>query len=335
MPNKTLPAIWPAPAKLNLFLHVTGRRADGYHTLQTLFQFLDYGDELSVEITADGAIARAVSLAGVSEDADLTLRAARALQAASGTDKGARIALTKRLPIGGGLGGGSSDAASTLLALNELWGLHWPPAELARLGLGLGADVPVFIHGRAAWAEGVGEILTPVEPAESWYVVLIPPVSVPTARVFAALVLGRMPECRGAVATAIPWPFATLPHPCGSQDAHDSMDGGGRAKQDARAEERQLTHFTPAITIRDFHAGRTRNELEPVVRRLYPEVDKTLVWLRRFGDARMSGSGGCVFLPVASAEAGRVILAQCPASQASGFVARGVNRHPLHAMIDL
>ncbi len=278
MPNKTLPTSWPAPAKLNLFLHVTGRRADGYHTLQTLFQFLDYGDELSVEITADGAIARAAPLAGVLEDADLTLRAARALQAASGTDKGARIALTKRLPIGGGLGGGSSDAASTLLALNELWGLHWPPAELARLGLGLGADVPVFIHGRAAWAEGVGEILTPVEPAESWYVVLIPPVSVPTARVFGAF---------------------------------------------------QLTGSTPAITIRDFHAGRTRNELEPVVRRLYPEVDKTLVWLRRFGDARMSGSGGCVFLPVASAEAGRTILAQCPASQASGFVARGVNRHPL------
>lgn len=284
MPNKTLPTSWPAPAKLNLFLHVTGRRADGYHTLQTLFQFLDYGDELRVEITSDGAIACAAPLAGVSEDADLTLRAARALRAASGTDKGARIALAKRLPVGGGLGGGSSDAASTLLALNELWGLHWPLAELGRLGLGLGADVPVFIHGRAAWAEGVGEVLTPADPAESWYVVLIPPVSVPTARVFAAL---------------------------------------------------ELTGLTPAITIRDFHAGRTRNDLEPVVRRLYPEVDKTLVWLRRFGDARMSGSGGCVFLPVANAEAGQTILAQCPASQAKGFVARGVNRHPLHAMIGL
>ncbi|MBI5611855.1 MAG: 4-(cytidine 5'-diphospho)-2-C-methyl-D-erythritol kinase [Gammaproteobacteria bacterium] len=300
MPNKPLPARWPAPAKLNLFLHVTGRRADGYHTLQTLFQFLDYGDELSVEITADGTIARAAPLAGVSEDADLTLRAARALQAASGTDKGARIALTKRLPIGGGLGGGSSDAASTLLALNALWGLDWPPAELARLGLGLGADVPVFVHGRAAWAEGVGEILTPAEPAESWYVVLIPPVSVPTARVFGAFALmGRMPECR--------------------------------ERKDAQ--ERQLTHFTPAITIRDFLAGGTHNDLEPVVARLYPEVGKTLVWLRRFGAARMSGSGACVFLPVASAEVGRTILAQCPASQASGFVARGVNRHPLHRLL--
>ncbi len=284
VPNKPLPTRWPAPAKLNLFLHVTGRRADGYHTLQTLFQFLDYGDELNVEVTADGAITRAAPLAGVSEDADLTLRAARALKAASGTAKGARIALAKRLPIGGGLGGGSSDAAGTLLALNELWGLHWPLAELARLGLGLGADVPVFVHGRAAWAEGVGEVLTPAEPAESWYVVLNPPVSVPTARVFAAL---------------------------------------------------ELTGFTPAITIRDFHAGRTRNDLEPAVRRLYPEGDKTLVGLRRFGDARMSGSGGCIFLPVASPEAGRAILAQCPASLASGFVARGVNRHPLHAMIGL
>jgi 4-diphosphocytidyl-2-C-methyl-D-erythritol kinase len=267
-----------------LFLHVTGRRADGYHTLQTLFQFLDYGDALSFAITDDGAITRAMPLADVAEDADLALRAARALKVAGHVDQGARITLTKRLPIGGGLGGGSSDAATTLLALNHLWGLHWPPAELARLGVGLGADVPVFIHGRAAWAEGVGEILTPAEPAEAWYVVLIPPVTVLTARVFGAL---------------------------------------------------QLTGFTAAITIRDFHAGQARNELESVVRRLYPEVDKTLDWLRRFGEARMSGSGACVFLPVASADVGRALLAQCPASLASGFVARGVNRHPLHAMIDL
>ncbi len=278
MPNETLPDSWPAPAKINLFLHVTGRRADGYHALQTLFQFLDYGDSLSFEITADGAITRAAPLVGVTEDADLTLRAARALKVAGGVGQGARITLTKRLPIGGGLGGGSSDAATTLLALNRLWGLHWPPAELARLGVGLGADVPVFIHGRAAWAEGVGEVLSAAEPAETWYAVLIPPVSVSTARVFEAF---------------------------------------------------QLTGFAPAITIRDFHAGRTRNELEPVVRRLYPEVDKTLAWLRRFGEARMSGSGACVFLPVASADAGRALLAQCRTSLASGFVARGVNRHPL------
>jgi len=318
VPTETLPNSWPAPAKLNLFLHITGRRADGYHTLQTLFQFLDYGDELSFEITNDGAITRTVPLVGASDDADLTLRAARALKLAGGVGQGARITLTKRLPIGGGLGGGSSDAATTLLALNRLWGLHWPLTELARLGLGLGADVPVFVHGRAAWAEGVGEVLTPAEPAEAWYLVLIPPVSVPTAHVFGAFVLmGRMPECRER------------------KDAHDSKDGGGRAKQDARAEERQLTHYTPAITIRDFHAGLARNELEPLVRRLYPEVAKTLDWLRRFGEARMSGAGACVFLPVASAEAGRALLAQCPVALASGFVARGVNRHPLHAMIGL
>jgi 4-diphosphocytidyl-2-C-methyl-D-erythritol kinase len=284
VPTKTPPESWPAPAKINLFLHVTGRRADGYHSLQTLFQFLDYGDSLSFEITADGSIARAAPLVGVTEDIDLTLRAARTLKAASGTDKGARITLVKRLPIGGGLGGGSSDAATTLLALNRLWGLNWPLPELARLGLGLGADVPVFIHGRAAWAEGVGEVLTAAEPAESWYVVLIPPVSVSTARVFEAL---------------------------------------------------QLTVFTPAITIRAFLTGRTGNELEPVVRRLYPEVGKTLDWLRRFGDARMSGSGSCVFLPVARADAGHALLAQCPASLANGFIARAVNRHPLHATIGL
>lgn len=284
MPNETLPNHWPAPAKINLFLHVTGRRADGYHTLQTLFQFLDYGDSLSFAVTDDGAISRVAPLVGAAEDADLTLRAAHALKAASGTDRGARITLVKRLPIGGGLGGGSSDAATTLLALNRLWGLDWPLAELARLGLGLGADVPVFIHGRAAWAEGVGEVLTPVEPAETWYVVLIPPVIVSTARVFEAF---------------------------------------------------QLTAPTPAITIRAFHAGRTGNDLEPVVRRLHPEVDRTLDWLRRFGEARMSGSGGCVFLPVASADAGRALLEQCPASLATGFVARAANRHPLHAMIGL
>jgi 4-diphosphocytidyl-2-C-methyl-D-erythritol kinase len=284
MPTKTLPDNWPAPAKINLFLHVTGRRADGYHTLQTLFQFLDYGDSLSFEISADGAITRSAPLAGVPEDADLTLCAARALKAASGTEQGVRITLTKRLPVGGGLGGGSSDAATTLLALNRLWGLHRPLAELAQLGLGLGADVPVFIHGRAAWAEGVGEILTAAEPEERWTVVLIPPVSVSTARVFEAF---------------------------------------------------QLTVFTPAITIRAFLAGQTGNDLEPAVCRLYPEVGKTLDWLRRFGDARMSGSGGCVFLPVANADAGHALLAQCPASLASGFIARAVNRHPLHTMIGL
>src|SRR3989304_4395900 len=161
---------WPAPAKLNLFLHVTGRRADGYHRLQTVFQFLDFGDELGFVVTDDGRIARAAPVPGVTEENDLTLCAARLLKKSRGVTKGVLIHLTKRLPIGGGLGGGSSDAATTLLALNELWGVHLPIPELATLGLKLGADVPVFIHGHAAWAEGIGEVLTPVEPEEAWYV---------------------------------------------------------------------------------------------------------------------------------------------------------------------
>ncbi len=175
---------WPAPAKLNLFLHVIGRRADGMHLLQTVFQFLDYGDELAFRVTEDGRITRATPLAWPPEQ-DLCVRAARLLQARAGTPRGVEIVLRKRLPAGGGLGGGSSDAATTLLALNELWDLHWPRARLAELALALGADVPVFLYGRAAWAEGVGEILSPVELPEPWYLVMVPPVAVSTAAVFA------------------------------------------------------------------------------------------------------------------------------------------------------
>jgi 4-diphosphocytidyl-2-C-methyl-D-erythritol kinase len=277
-------ATWPAPAKLNLFLHITGRRPDGYHTLQTLFQFLDAHDNLSFEVTRDGRISRAQALAHVPEHDDLSVRAARMLQAATGTTQGAVIHLDKCLPFGGGLGGGSSDAATVLLALNELWGCGLALEALATLGLKLGADVPVFVHGHAAWAEGVGEVLTMADPPERWVVVLVPPVNVSTAQVFAA---------------------------------YDR--------------ELDLTPYSPAITIRDFRAGRGRNDLEPVVRRLYPEVDKALKWLGNFGDARMTGSGACVFLPVTDEASGRAILAQCPAALAGGFVTRGRNVHPLQA----
>ena len=271
---------FPAPAKINLFLHVTGRRADGYHTLQTLFQLLDYGDEIDIEATDDGRIERISDVAGVAPEADLTVRAARLLQAHAATPRGARIRLHKRIPIGGGLGGGSSDAATTLLALNRLWDLGRPRRELAALGLKLGADVPVFVHGRTAWAEGVGEVLTPVTLPDTWYVVLVPPVAVSTARVFAGL---------------------------------------------------QLTPYSPAITIRAFQTGPTRNDLEKTVRAQYPAVDAALLWLAEFGAARMSGSGSCVFVPVASAEAGRNILAQAPIA---GFVTRSLNQHPLYEAAD-
>jgi 4-diphosphocytidyl-2-C-methyl-D-erythritol kinase len=182
------PIHWPAPAKLNLFLHILGRRADGYHELQTCFQFVDLCDEVSIEARADGRILRVVEVAGVAEDADLCVRAAKALKAASGSPMGAAIGVLKRIPMGGGLGGGSSDAATCLVALNHLWKLGWSTDALAALGLSLGADVPVFVRGRAAWAEGIGERLTPlyppVAPIETNYLILKPKIGVGTAEVF-------------------------------------------------------------------------------------------------------------------------------------------------------
>lgn len=275
--------IWPAPAKLNLFLHVTGRRPDGYHTLQTLFQFLDFGDALRFTLIHDGAVQRITPCADVLEDQDLAVRAARLLQERAGVRLGVDIAIEKRIPLGGGLGGGSSDAATTLMALNALWEVGWPVARLAELGLALGADVPVFVRGHAAWAEGVGEILTPAEPPEVWYLVLTPPVHASTARVFRTL-----------------------------------------------AEERELTGYSAPLRIRDFRAGPGGNDLESVVRRLHPEVDTALHWLAGFGEPHMTGSGASVFIAVGSAEEGRRILAQRPSGYA-GFVARGMNVHPLHA----
>jgi 4-diphosphocytidyl-2-C-methyl-D-erythritol kinase len=182
LPDGTRP--WPAPAKLNLFLHITGRRPDGYHELQTLFQFLDHGDELRFHPAPAGRIERLRPLPGVPEEQDLCLRAARLLRDYAGVRAGVAIELDKRLPLGGGLGGGSSDAATVLVALNRIWDAGLDTDQLAALGLRLGADVPVFVRGFAAWAEGVGERLTPVAPPEPWYLVVVPPVSVSTAAIF-------------------------------------------------------------------------------------------------------------------------------------------------------
>jgi 4-diphosphocytidyl-2-C-methyl-D-erythritol kinase len=186
--NVSKARVWPAPAKLNLFLHILGRRPNGYHELQTCFQFVDLCDEIEIEVRDDGRISRAAEIPGVPEEADLCIRAARTLQQAAGTRQGADIRLLKRIPIGGGLGGGSSDAATCLVALNQMWDLDWPVEKLAALGLKLGADVPVFVHGRAAWAEGVGEVLTPLypplAPEETNYLILKPNVFVSTAEVF-------------------------------------------------------------------------------------------------------------------------------------------------------
>ncbi len=266
---------WPAPAKLNLFLHVTGRRADGYHLVQTLLQFLDFGDRLHLAVRDDGEIRRTGNPELPAED--LAVRAARMLKAHAGIAQGADIVIDKRIPLGAGLGGGSSDAATCLIALNRLWGANLARDELVRLGARLGADVPVFLFGHAALAEGIGDVLTAADPPESWYVVVAPGVEVPTGTIFA---------------------------------------------------DPQLTRSTPVTTIRGFLAGETRNDLQPVTRRLFPEVDRALAWLGARANARMTGSGGAVFAPVEGRATGERILADLPGGW-RGFVTRGVNRHPL------
>ena len=182
---------WPAPAKLNLFLQIVGRRADGYHLLQTVFQLLDWGDEIALRVRDDGRIERLNGAVGVAAEDDLVVRAARALQAAAGTTLGADIDVTKRIPQGGGFGGGSSDAATVLVALNRLWCTGLSPEGLAALGLRLGADVPVFVHGHSAWAEGVGERLTALDLPSRWFLLVDVGISVPTAALFQAPDLTR------------------------------------------------------------------------------------------------------------------------------------------------
>ena len=182
---------WPAPAKLNLFLHITARRADGMHELQTLFQFLDVGDKLYFETRKDGVLNLVAGLAGVADADNLVMQAARCLQEETGCSLGADIRLEKYLPAGGGLGGGSSDAATTLVALNQLWQTGLSNDELANLGLKLGADVPIFVRGRAAWAEGVGEKFAEASPPEPWFLVVIPDCEVSTAAVFSSMELTR------------------------------------------------------------------------------------------------------------------------------------------------
>ena len=273
---------WPAPAKLNLFLHITGRRADGYHLLQTLYQFLDYGDELDFELRADGNIRRPVGPAEVPAEQDLVVRAARLLQARSGTAQGADIVLRKNLPLEAGLGGGSSDAATALVALNQLWGAGLSSSKLAALGLELGADVPVFLGGLAAWAEGVGEKLTPLELPEPWFLVVDPACRVATREIFQA------PE---------------------------------------------LTRNSAPITIAGFRAGLGRNDFEPTVRARYPEVSQALDWLAAHAEARLTGSGACVYAAFADEAGARKVAGALP-TRWRGFVARGCNRSPLMARLE-
>jgi 4-diphosphocytidyl-2-C-methyl-D-erythritol kinase len=268
---------WPAPAKLNLFLHILGRRPDGYHELQTAFQFVDLCDSLSFEARADGRIVRTAGPAEVPAESDLVVRAAASLRRAIGATQGVSIAVDKRIPLQGGLGGGSSDAATTLVALNELWNGGLTRQELAKLGLGLGADVPVFVHGTAAFAEGVGERLTPIEPPERDYVIVHPGCGVATADVFQA------PE---------------------------------------------LTRNSAAITIRALLREGGRNDCEAVVRRRYRPVAQALDWLGQFGQARLTGTGACVFVAVQSRARAEEICRTIPPGW-RGFACHGRNRSPL------
>lgn len=270
-------AAFPAPAKLNLMLRVVGRRPDGYHLLQTVFRFLDYGDDVRLRVRDDGAIRRLKDVPGVPENTDLTLRAARLLQHETGTRLGADIELVKRLPLGAGLGGGSSDAATVLLALDRLWGTGLSRTRLQALGLELGADVPVFIFGESAFAEGIGELLARIALPPAWYLVLTPPVHVATARIFS--------------------------HP-------------------------ELKRDSKVIKIQGFSAEAAANDLEPLVCSLYPEVASHLAWLRQHARAHMTGSGAAVFASFETESAARSVLATLPESM-SGFVARGLDRHPL------
>lgn len=259
---------WPAPAKLNLFLHVVGRRPDGYHLLQTLFRFIDRGDSLRFEPRDDDRVVLARALPGVPAEQDLTVRAVRLLQAESGCRRGVTLHLEKRLPMGGGLGGGSSDAATVLLALNHLWGLGLGRLRLQALGLSLGADVPVFVHGRNTFAEGVGEEFFPVQLPPAWYLVLVPPVAVPTAAIFTA------PELRRDTPRLAPrdWhpglggndlePVACSLYPVVGQylgwlrervgEARSRMSGSGAcvfAECDSEAEARDLAAQLPATWL--------------------------------------------------------------------------------------
>lgn len=271
---------WPAPAKINLFLHIVGKRPDGYHNLQTVFQFIDYGDDLYFDLNHQGRISRRYDL-GFSEEVDLCMRAAKLLKQYAAKDCGVEIDITKRLPMGGGLGGGSSDAATVLIALNSLWNVGLSREKLAEIGLLLGADVPVFVMGRSAWAEGVGEQLTPLELPETWFLVLNPQISVSTAQIFCNKRLTATPQMKKIRAL---------------EEGIDSSFG--------------------------------ENQLEAIVRAEYPQVNSLIEWLSEYGQPRMSGSGGSVFMPVSNQQQGLEILAKRP-SYSVGFVAKGLNIHPL------
>jgi 4-diphosphocytidyl-2-C-methyl-D-erythritol kinase len=278
-----------APAKLNLMLHITGRRADGYHELQTIFQFLDYGDELAFQRRDDYELTLSPQVKGVHFEDNLIIKAARSLQnhpSAKEKRCGANIALEKILPMGGGLGGGSSDAATTMLALNILWKLNLSLDELADLGVSLGADVPVFIKGQACWAEGVGEEITALpDLVENWFLVACPNAHSDTKEIFSHKELTRDSE------------ILNMRHALEGQAASNG-----------------------------------RNDCQLVASKLNPEIGKTLNLLNKFGSARMTGTGACVFLSLASENDAMQIARKLPA-ELTTFIAKGTNLSSAHKVL--
>lgn len=269
---------YPAPGKLNLFLHVLERRADGYHELQTVFRLIERCDRVGVAARADGKIV----FEGPFGEDNLCVRAARLLKAQSGAQPGCDLALEKNLPVGGGLGGGSSDAATVLLVLNRVWDLQLKRAQLLSLGARLGADVPFFVYGRNALGEGIGERLQRLDLAPAWYLVVTPQVSVSTKETF----------------------------------------------------ESALTHRSKRLKIPPFFSGQGANDLEPAVVARYPEVAAGLAWLReRHPQARMTGSGACVFAELETEAEASALHSALP-GEMKGFVARGLERHPLYDFTD-
>ena len=268
---------WPAPAKLNLCLHIVGRRADGYHLLQSAMQFIDLCDELRFHERPAGTIERSAGPTEIPAESDIVVKAARALAQGREVRGGVGIELTKRIPIQAGLGGGSSDAATVLVALNQIWQLRLSVDELAGIGLTLGADVPFFVRGAAAWAEGIGEQLTAYDFPEGHYLVVKPQAAVSTAAIFQAA---------------------------------------------------ELTRNSPVTTIRGFLAAGGRNDCTACVRGRYPEIAEALDWIQEFGEAKLTGTGACVFVALPDEHAARAVRARLPARW-SGYVVRGLNRSPL------
>lgn len=268
---------WSAPAKLNLMLRIVGRRPDGYHLLQTVFQFVELSDMISFYPADDGSVTRLNTLVDVPEQDDLTVRAANLLKAETGCELGVKIKVDKRIPMGGGLGGGSSDAATALVVLNRLWGLNLSSEKLMQLGLRLGADVPIFVHGHAAWAEGVGEEIVDICPKEQWIVLIKPDCHVNTGEIFST---------------------------------------------------KELTRNSKSIRISDFMAGQQRNDCLEVVCQKYPSVERALTELSKYSEAKLTGTGACVFAQFDSEEIA-VSVCQSIAKVGELFLTKSVNKSPL------